>query len=259
MRAWVFSDIHIDTAPYELPPTPADVDCIIIAGDVADGHERSARWLREHAAPRGLPVIFVLGNHDLYGYDIDDDQDGLYRDSGVELLHIGRRSIEIAGARIIGLTLWTDYAIAGDVDDAKAWARRNMPDFVNIDIGQRRLSPRHLDHFHTLHRELLEMDLAMAFDGPTVVVTHHAPHPKSLRSPMFVEDSDGSFASDLSAMIQQYEPAVWIHGHLHNAIDYYVGSTRVVCNPRGYVTFRSKNCAEASENCFFNRSLVVEI
>ena len=134
-----------------------------------------------------------------------------------------------------------------------------MPDFLNIDIGYRRLSPRHLDHFHTLHRELIDLDLATSFDGPTVVVTHHAPHPRSLRSPMFIDDTDASFASDLSAVIERYEPALWIHGHLHNASDYQVGATRVVCNPRGYVTFRSKSGAEASENFFFDPLKVVEI
>lgn len=234
MRAWVMSDLHIDAAPYELTPTPAGVDCIVIAGDVDDGHERSARWLREQVVPRGLPVIYVLGNHDFYGHDIDDDAEELYRDAGIELLHIGRRSIEIADARIIGMTLWTDYSVAGDVGAARSWARRNMPDFLNIDIGQRRLSPRHLDHFHKLHRELIEMDLADPFDGSTIVVTHHAPHPRSLRSPVMLTPDDGSYASDLSGMIERYEPAVWIHGHVHSSRDYYVSATRVVCNPRGY-------------------------
>jgi predicted phosphodiesterase len=46
MRAWVMSDLHVDAGPYELPTTPADVDCIIIAGDVADGHHLSARGLK---------------------------------------------------------------------------------------------------------------------------------------------------------------------------------------------------------------------
>jgi len=46
MKAWVMSDLHIDAAPHVLSETPANVDCVIVAGDVADGHERSARWLR---------------------------------------------------------------------------------------------------------------------------------------------------------------------------------------------------------------------
>lgn len=257
MRAWVMSDLHVDAAAYPLPPTPTEVDVIIIAGDVADGHERSATWLGEHAVPRGLPVIFVLGNHDLTGYDIDDDQDGLYRDAGVELLHVGRRSIEIAGARIIGLTLWTDYAIAGSVDAARGWARREMPDFSSIDIGYRRLSPRDLGHFHTLHRELIEMDLKERFKGPTVVMTHHAPHPESTRGWPAVDASDASFASDLSEMIQRYQPELWIHGHVHESRDYRVGKTRVLCNPRGYDVINGSG--KPVRNPTFDRQLVIEV
>jgi hypothetical protein len=28
--------------------------------------------------------------------------------------------------------------------------------------------------------------------------------------------------------------SLWIHGHTHESVDYFVNSTRVVCNPRGY-------------------------
>jgi hypothetical protein len=27
---------------------------------------------------------------------------------------------------------------------------------------------------------------------------------------------------------------VWTHGHTHETFDYMVGTTRIVCNPRGY-------------------------
>jgi hypothetical protein len=29
---------------------------------------------------------------------------------------------------------------------------------------------------------------------------------------------------------------LWIHGHMHHSVDYDVRGTRVVCNPRGYLT-----------------------
>ena len=43
-----------------------------------------------------------------------------------------------------------------------------------------------------------------------------------------------AFVSDLSEVIWDHQPDVWIHGHVHDSFDYEVGSTRVVCNPRGY-------------------------
>ena len=30
------------------------------------------------------------------------------------------------------------------------------------------------------------------------------------------------------------QPALWVHGHMHESYDYEVYGTRVVCNPRGY-------------------------
>lgn len=256
MRAWVFSDIHVDAAPYALPPTPTDVDVIIIAGDIADGHDRSTRWLREQVVPRGLPVIFVLGNHDFYADDLAGDRYDLYDTAGVLLLRHGRPSVEIAGVRFIGQTLWTDYAIAGDVDRARSWARRQMPDIQSIDLGLRRVGTRDLLDMHRRQRATIERELEKGFTGRTVVVTHHAPHPWSLASPILT-DSDGSFASDLTQVIEKYRPALWVHGHVHSSRDYEVGDSRIVCNARGYSVISRDG--RRIENADFEPQKVIEV
>lgn len=64
----------------------------------------------------------------------------------------------------------------------------------------------------------------------TVVVTHHAPHPRSIErydAPMPVA---AAYASDLEELMGY--AGHWIHGH--EAADYEVHGTRIVCNPRGY-------------------------
>ena len=33
---------------------------------------------------------------------------------------------------------------------------------------------------------------------------------------------------------------LWTHGHTHEDFDYMVGSTRVVCNPRGYIHYEER-------------------
>jgi Icc-related predicted phosphoesterase len=256
MRCWVFSDLHVDAAGFELPPTPVDVDIIILAGDLADGHDRGVRWLREQVVPLGLPVVMVLGNHDYYADDLDDDRFALYDALGVHMLRIDRPSVVIEGVRFIGQTLWTDYAIAGDIDAARSWGRLLMPDIMAIDVGFRRLQTRDLLERHRQQRNILERELAVPFAGKTVVVTHHAPHPKSLASPILTP-SDGSFASDLTAIIETNRPALWVHGHVHSSLDYSVGGTRVVCNARGYA--RVSKDGRRLENRHFNPSLVVEI
>ena len=83
--------------------------------------------------------------------------------------------------------------------------------------------------------EFLDAEMSLPFDGPTVVVTHHAPHPRSLMTtPGDRDDLDACYASDLTWMMGKHSPALWIHGHTHVPSDYMIGSTRVVCNPRGY-------------------------
>lgn len=69
-----------------------------------------------------------------------------------------------------------------------------------------------------------------------VVVGHHAPT-KASTHPRYKEDTlmNGAYSTDLSNFIlDRPQIKLWVHGHTHDPFDYMVGSTRVVCNPRGY-------------------------
>ena len=81
----------------------------------------------------------------------------------------------------------------------------------------------------------LDRALAEPFDGPTVVVTHHAPHLGSV-APRFKDPITSAFVTDLEWLILKHQPALWVHGHMHTGFDYKVGATRVLANPRGYRT-----------------------
>ena len=48
------------------------------------------------------------------------------------------------------------------------------------------------------------------------------------------ERSNPAFASDLSALFCD-RVKLWVHGHTHESMDYELGGTRVLCNPRGYL------------------------
>lgn len=43
-----------------------------------------------------------------------------------------------------------------------------------------------------------------------------------------------AFASNLEAFVDDHEIAAWVHGHIHDSVDYMIGKTRVVSNPYGY-------------------------
>jgi Icc-related predicted phosphoesterase len=44
---------------------------------------------------------------------------------------------------------------------------------------------------------------------------------------------------------------LWVHGHIHDSMDYNVKGTRVICNPRGY--------APKELNPDFQDSFIVEL
>ena len=70
-----------------------------------------------------------------------------------------------------------------------------------------------------------------------VVVGHHAPSRMSTHERWKDEYlMNGCYSSVMYEFIlDRPEIALWTHGHTHEDFDYMIGTTRVVCNPRGYV------------------------
>ena len=52
---------------------------------------------------------------------------------------------------------------------------------------------------------------------------------------------NGGYASDLSDLILD-NPQIkfWTHGHIHTQFDYMIGTTRILCNPRGYAGYERR-------------------
>jgi len=78
-------------------------------------------------------------------------------------------------------------------------------------------------------------------DQKFVVVGHHAPS-KASTHPRYVNETimNGGYSSDLSEFILDHpQIKLWTHGHTHENFDYLIGSTRIVCNPRGYINYEA--------------------
>jgi hypothetical protein len=92
------------------------------------------------------------------------------------------------------------------------------------------------------HKAMLDYIRKTIAENPTekyVVVGHHAPSKLSTK-PQYESDVivNGAYSSDLSDFILDHpQIQVWTHGHTHHEFDYMIGSTRIVCNPRGYVGY----------------------
>jgi len=99
----------------------------------------------------------------------------------------------------------------------------------------------------------LDRRLATPHAGRTVVITHHAPSPRSVH-PRFAESLlSACFVSDAQHLLGAHRASLWVHGHTHDSFDYGVDGTRVVCNPRGYVR------AGVGENPLFDPEFTIEI
>ncbi len=247
MKLHILSDLHTEFADFSPPDTDADV--VVLAGDIGvgtGGIDWAARQLPQ------LPVIYVPGNHEYYRQDIGIT-DALKIAAPPNIHVLNNDTFELDGIRFVGSTLWTDFRLYGEGNAgfARQTARRSMMDFTLIRNGERRFTPEDSVELHDASRAWLVGELDHAFDGPTVVITHHLPASMSVAKRYANDPFNPAFASRLEDVIEKYRPTLWIHGHTHVPCDYELFGTRVVCNPRGYPN-------EASADRFAT-DLVVEI
>ncbi len=253
MKLNILSDLHLSLGALPIPDNDADV--VILAGDLARPAQ-AVEWARSIAKP----VLYVAGNHEFYGGSISGTTNAL-RDlcAGTRIRYLDDDEIVIDAVRFLGTTLWTDFMLFGE--GAKRIAamqegQRFMRDFSRIredDDSGAPFSPAGSAARFARHAAWLESRLAVPADGPTVVITHHAPSPRSVHPRFAGSLLNACFVSDAEHLIDGSRTRLWIHGHTHDSFDYIVNGTRVVCNPRGY----ARN--GVNENPRFDPDFVVEI
>ncbi|GIX22082.1 MAG: serine/threonine protein phosphatase [Gammaproteobacteria bacterium] len=224
MRLLVFSDLHLEFGPIELPPL--DCDVVVAAGDIDVG-TRAVPFLDA----LGKPVIYVAGNHEYWGGELSASVAALRAACrGTRVHFLERNQVTIGGVTFYGCTLWTDF---GRDAEAIALGRELMNDFEWIRVGERLFTPEDMVTEHEAARRWLGKALGRRRGGRRVVVTHHAP---SLRSWGFGPDDPLRYAycNRLDEWLAGRDIDLWIHGHVHHPSDYTILDTRVVCNPRGY-------------------------
>lgn len=261
MRLLAMSDIHLELGAFSIPDDIEDFDVAVFAGDIGRSIADAIAWIdRQRSGPlKQRPVVFVPGNHEFYGAELAEALSTgkiLAEQAGIHMLAPGMAIV--GDTRFIGCTLWTDYALLGDPRSARQAALMGMNDHQLIEIiedhRRMRFLPPHAAALHALDLDFTVECLRKPFDGSTVVVTHHAPHPTSVQLRYRGDALSPAFASDLTEIIERYNPEMWIHGHDHGSHDYWVGQTRVLSNQAGYPTHGG-----GRENPEFDPRLVVNV
>ncbi|MGY3581920.1 putative phosphodiesterase [Bradyrhizobium sp. USDA 4341] len=273
MRILVISDLHMDHRPaWKMPRLDElpDFDVAVFAGDINGSPSEGMRWIRQQEGFEYAEIIFVAGNHEYYGHNIQEEETAAVEVAAATRIHFLNASAVpiIDGVRFLGCTLWTDYSIMGNQERAMQAAEFMMNDHRLIkkkwDGQTTKFLPRDALLRHECERAWLEAKLREPHEGPTVVVTHHCIGWGSV-PPRFLRDQvTPAFASDLTPAILKLQPELWIHGHTHSGFDYEIGATRVICNPKGYGPQpMPKDQAHLpigpAENPLFDPLMVVEI
>lgn len=267
MNIQLASDLHLDLLhphwPGELLISPApDVDVLVLAGDIHQGTlalDTFAAW----AADRNLPIIYVAGNHEFYGDSLESVEQRLMNASAASCIHyLERKAIEMDKVRFLGCTLWTDYNLRTMFSREQVmediW--QQLVDHYQIHTDSGLFTPQDALELHMASRQWLAEELAKPFEGKTVVVTHHGPHPLSIHPRYAGDKLNATYVSDLSQLLPQVD--LWLHGHVHDSFDYQVGRCRVVANPAGYVRNRASAASKDDfvlENSGFNRKLILSL
>lgn len=159
-------------------------DVVILAGDI-DVSDRAIAWADKQFD--GLPVIYVHGNHEGYGHNLDEVERAITEacESTGHIHHLNRGELILGDTRFLGATLWTDFGLYEEANwkvSANA-AGELMNDYRRIrlaDQGHRQLTPEDTRLCHLQDRRWLEGKLEERFAGWTVVVTDMAPSEKSI-------------------------------------------------------------------------------
>ena len=266
----VISDLHLEmTMPYEGFNPNDDSTMLVVAGDLMNlaqyvacstAEERDIEdeiddhiWERygeynhflDTASENYEHVIYVPGNHEFYGAWfmglLDELQDILDKRYGN--IHVMERRMDVFnGVVFIGSTLWTVM----DKESPLAMIRVQdaLNDFRKIFLENklaslRMLRAEHVVAYHRASMNTLDIMLDIARedhpDMPVVVVTHHAPSYRSVAEKYKGSIINAGFASELDEFIAKHDHiGTWIHGHMHDPVDYMIHNTRVIANPRGY-------------------------
>jgi len=246
MRALLVSDLHFEfhrDGGQSFVESLPDADVLLCPGDLSDA---SGIWdaLLKFCA-RYKHTVFCFGNHEFYGSNIPQVKAKVEKlvkrlptmGDKYGKLHVLDNSIcEIEGRRFVGTTLWF-RSMPGNLK-----YDRMLNDFVQIGNAHQRIYEEN---------DKAELFLRDTVTSDDIVLTHHLPAPPSVSPKYEGSPLNRYFLTDVSWIIEQRQPKLWVHGHTHDSCDYSIGRTQVLCNPFGY--------AAREENRAFNPNLIIEI
>ena len=250
LKIYPVSDLHLEWENCSLPGDPKGI--LVIAGDICEtSHAFLLNNYLNVVSSKFKHVIIVLGNHEFYGLEVEETKSnfrGIIKNLDNVFL-LDNETVSLDGITFIGSTLWSDFN--GKCTETMKICQRLVNDFRFIGRKRHKFSPKIAIEIFEESVAYIKNKLVQYKDKKIVVITHHAPSFLSI-NPKFAEEEylNGAFASNLEYLMEQNTQIyLWIHGHNHNSANYNIGSTQVICNPKGY----------RNENPEFNPNFFIEV
>ncbi len=253
LRLQLASDLHLELneqtdqqVPFRVLP---DVDLVVLAGNVGG-------CMRGMEFARGLkvPVLYVPGTQEHAGLEVDQTTMVMKFEainSRVKVLQ--SNSVVIGGVRFLGTTLWPDFGIP--VHPGRLTLA--MAHYECINHKGQVIPYAALLWHHNCAVAWLTKRLAQPFKGPTVVVSHHAPHPKSAACQGPGDPLAQANQTRLTGLMGS--AALWLHGDVSAACDYSIKGTRIVSNPVGSPADRRYPFSIAQGSNRYDPDQVIEV
>jgi len=234
MKIQLWSDLHLNwpVGINTLIVMALEADVLVIAGDMTTGPLAARAALGRLRQETSIPIIYVLGNHEFYGWSLDIVREYRQAVAQVPDVHLLERdALALNGVRFLGATLWTDLDNGECAQSAALW----MNDFNYIRTETGLLTSRRYMQEHELATRWLVSELEKPTDySMTVIVTHHAPTWNAVPPKFGFDEVNGAFFSHLDDVIMRYAPHYWLFGHTHCSVNMCLGNTRLIANPYGY-------------------------
>jgi Icc-related predicted phosphoesterase len=273
MKIALASDVHLEFGEISFENTE-NADVLILSGDICvaadlmvkddigffDKNVRSEKYHKffQECGERFPHVIYVMGNHEHYNGDYRNTITTLRdRLSYIRNLRILDKDVFVVDdVTFIGGTLWTDMnkedpitlmQMSGMMNDFRCVQNSNRVTIFKDEDGKfherkSRFTPEDAVEDHKQMMDYIRIMTEGKFDQKFVVVGHHSPSKQSTH-PRYKEEvvMNGGYSSDLNDFIMDHpQIKLWTHGHTHEDFDYMIGSTRIVCNPRGYINYENR-------------------
>jgi len=266
MKIALASDVHLEFGDLDFD-NDHGADVLILGGDICVAadiaqrdpyntmgeHYRSNRFhaFFQRCCDRFPHVIFIVGNHEHYHGDfaktVPHFKDVLGYLPNLHILE--KETFVLDDITFIGGTLWTDMNRRDNrtLHDIS----RMMNDFRCVDNSAKtedhrgwpgRFTTTDAANDHDAMVAFIDQTIAANPAGRYVVVGHHSPSRLSTH-PRYQDQfiMNGGYSSSLDDFIQDRpQIKLWTHGHTHEDFDYRIGSTRILCNPRGYINYEER-------------------